>query len=165
MLCPAAPSTSLPSCFCETRGMPWRLSPCVVLGEWAEHTHTWNVSAGLQAKCGFTSVGNFCFGFQLSLLYGPLSPHQDPVPSSLLFFLFSFYILASNSTSWCDVYCSNGCRESRGWWQVLTLLSSHCCCPPAVVLAVCEPDNDGLPHFGFVVCFSYSNLGVLCPRS
>lgn len=88
---------------------------------WAEQTHTWNKTAGLlfcqeiRQNEGSLPVGNFCFDFQLSLFYGLFSPHQDPLPSSLLFFLFSFYILASISASWCDVYSSNECRESRGW--------------------------------------------------
>lgn len=100
-------------------------------GTHVEHDCRTVVLLGNQAKRGFTSAGNCCFDFQLSLFYGPLSPHQDPLPSSLLFFLFSFYVLAPISVSWCDAYCSNECRESRAWWQVLTLLSSLCCCPPA----------------------------------
>lgn len=134
-------------------------------------THTENMTAELlfcqdiRQNEGSLPDGNFCFDFQLSLFYGPLSPHQDPLPSSLLFFLFSFYLLASISASWCDVDCSNECRESRGWWQVLTLLSPHCCCPPAVLLAVGDPDTDALPPFGFVMCFSYCNLCVLYPHS
>lgn len=120
---------------------------CSCCGDWAPvwswgemvtaDTHTGNMTAGLlfcqeiRQNEGSLPVGNFCFDFHLSLFSGPLSPHQDPLPSSLLFFLFPFYILASISASWCDVYCSNECGESRGWWQVLTLLSSLCCCPPA----------------------------------
>lgn len=43
---------------------------------------------------------------------------------------------------------------------VVTLLLSPSLTNPAVLLAVCEPDTDGLSQFGSVVCFSYSNLGV-----
>lgn len=48
---------------------------------------------------------------------------------------------------------------------VTTLLLSPSLTIPAALLAVCQPDTDALPHSGFVVCFSYSNLGVLCPHS
>lgn len=146
MLSPAAHSRSLSSCFCETcrMPMPLRLSPCVALG-WngqSRHTHgTWLQDCCFVRKSGKMRVslpaGNFCFDFQLPLFYGPLSPHQHPLPCSLLFFLFSVYILASISTSWCDVYSSNECRVT--WLvagidpPVITLLLSPSLTNPAAL--------------------------------
>lgn len=86
--------------------------------EWAEHTHTHLeqdcrtvVLSGNQAKWGFASSRKLLLWLPAVLVLCTFPPHQDPLPSSILFFLFSFYILASISASWSDVYSSNECRS------------------------------------------------------
>lgn len=138
-------------------------------------THTWNRTAGLlfcqeiRQNEGSLPAGNFCFDFQLSLFYGlfPLIRILSQAP-----FCFS----SSPSTFWLlfqlpGVMFIAVMNAGVTWLvagidpPVTTLLLSPSLTNPAALLAVWQPDTDALPCSGFVVCFSCSNLSVLCPHS